>query len=59
VDDGGDPEHGGVPKRKRDEKTIEVFLRGREDCGRSSMVELQPSKLVVWVRFPSPASKEL
>ncbi len=23
--------------------------------GRSSMVELQPSKLVVWVRFPSPA----
>src|SRR5271156_2169003 len=24
-------------------------------CGRSSMVELQPSKLVVWVRFPSPA----
>ncbi len=26
-----------------------------EDCGRSSMVELQPSKLVAWVRFPSPA----
>ncbi len=24
-------------------------------CGCSSMVELQPSKLVVWVRFPSPA----
>src|SRR5690606_40840105 len=25
-------------------------------CGCSSMVELQPSKLVAWVRFPSPAS---
>ena len=24
-------------------------------CGCSSMVELQPSKLVTWVRFPSPA----
>ena len=24
-------------------------------CGRSSMVELQPSKLIAWVRFPSPA----
>ena len=24
-------------------------------CGRSSMVERQPSKLVTWVRFPSPA----
>ncbi len=23
--------------------------------GRSSMVELQPSKLIAWVRFPSPA----
>ena len=25
------------------------------DCGCSSMVELQPSKLATWVRFPSPA----
>src|SRR6185436_5086369 len=25
--------------------------------GRSSMVELQPSKLIAWVRFPSPAPK--
>ena len=25
------------------------------NCGRSSTVEPQPSKLVVWVRFPSPA----
>ena len=24
-------------------------------CGCSSMVEHQPSKLVTWVRFPSPA----
>ena len=24
-------------------------------CGCSSMVEFQPSKLVAWVRFPSPA----
>ena len=27
----------------------------RSTCGCSSMVELQPSKLVTWVRFPSPA----
>ena len=27
----------------------------RKMCGCSSMVESQPSKLVVWVRFPSPA----
>ena len=26
-----------------------------KQCGRSSMVEFQPSKLAVWVRFPSPA----
>jgi hypothetical protein len=30
-------------------------LRTRHACGCSSMVELQPSKLVAWVRFPSPA----
>src|SRR5208282_1000805 len=29
--------------------------QGPNLCGCSSMVELQPSKLVVWVRFPSPA----
>jgi hypothetical protein len=28
---------------------------GHHICGCSSMVESQPSKLVVWVRFPSPA----
>jgi hypothetical protein len=27
----------------------------RVECGCSSMVELQPSKLATWVRFPSPA----
>ncbi len=27
----------------------------RSICGCSSMVELQPSKLATWVRFPSPA----
>ena len=32
-----------------------MSLTGGENRGRSSMVELQPSKLVVWVRFPSPA----
>ena len=26
-------------------------------CGCSSMVEFQPSKLVTWVRFPSPAPR--
>src|SRR5271156_6487618 len=25
------------------------------ECGCSSMAELQPSKLAMWVRFPSPA----
>ena len=25
------------------------------ECGRSSMVELRPSKPMMWVRFPSPA----
>ena len=28
-----------------------------DKCGCSSMVELQPSKLIVWVRFPSPAPR--
>ncbi len=27
-------------------------------CGCSSMVEHQPSKLIAWVRFPSPAPKK-
>ncbi len=26
-----------------------------DTCGCSSMVEHQPSKLIAWVRFPSPA----
>ena len=27
----------------------------KNQCGCSLMVELQPSKLTTWVRFPSPA----
>ena len=30
----------------------------KDVCGCSSMVELQPSKLITWVRFPSPAPKQ-
>ena len=30
-------------------------VSGESRCGCSSMVESQPSKLVAWVRFPSPA----
>jgi hypothetical protein len=35
----------------------EASFEGEWQSGCSSMVELQPSKLVVWVRFPSPAPK--
>ena len=31
------------------------IILGVYECGCSSMVELQPSKLITWVRFPSPA----
>jgi hypothetical protein len=30
-------------------------MMGVHSCGCSSKVEPQPSKLMVWVRFPSPA----
>src|SRR5690606_34656187 len=54
---------GGVPKRPTgaDCKSAGFCLRRFESyplhhlCGCSSMVEPQPSKLMVWVRFPSPA----
>ena len=37
---------------------ISVIISGLNlSCGRSSMVEHQPSKLDTWVRFPSPAPK--
>ena len=37
-------------------RSLKIFVFAERGCrGRSSMVELQPSKLVVWVRFPSPA----
>ena len=32
-----------------------INLKTYDLCGCSSMVELQPSKLVTWVRFPSSA----
>ena len=32
-----------------------IHCNGLKNCGCSSMVELQPSKLVVRVRFPLPA----
>ena len=32
-----------------------LTFAGASSCGCSSMVESQPSKLVAWVRFPSPA----
>ena len=48
-----------------DSKSIGLILRagstpalGTIQCGCSSMVELQPSKLTTRVRFPSPAPFE-
>jgi hypothetical protein len=55
---------GGVPERSKgaDCKSAGFAFVGsnptpsiRISSGRSSMVEPQPSKLMVWVRFPSPA----
>lgn len=36
-------------------QTVSKFGCGKKKRGCSSMVELQPSKLIAWVRFPSPA----
>ena len=59
--------YGGVPERSKgsDCKSDGSAFEGsnpspstkvvREECGCSSMVEPQPSKLMAWVRFPSPA----
>ena len=48
----------GYPLTKTNFRSI-ILLFFREQqfhkCGCSSMVEPQPSKLVAWVRFPSPA----
>ena len=46
--------------RRRDQCPVEQLSGvdrhvGDPACGRSSMVERQPSKLYTWVRFPSPA----
>ena len=38
--------------------TIAIIENVRWRCGCSSMVESQPSKLIVRVRFPLPAPKE-
>jgi hypothetical protein len=38
-----------------DHEPFSWFIRDTKSCGCSSMVELQPSKLAAWVRFPSPA----
>ena len=36
-------------------RLCDKILSVETPCGCSSMVEFQPSKLVTWVRFPSPA----
>ena len=38
-------------------ESFAIIVRHCVKCGCSSMVEHQPSKLVAWVRFPSPAPK--
>ena len=55
--------HGGVPERSKgsDCKSDGSAFEGSNPspsnakCGCSSMVEPQPSKLMAWVRLPSPA----
>ena len=37
------------------QKDCDIMFRRFGKCGCSSVVEFQPSKLAVWVRFPSPA----
>ncbi len=37
------------------EKKCYYYIKINPSCGSSSMVEHEPSKLVAWVRFPSPA----
>ena len=43
-----------IRKKNKITSWVTSFLRGR-----SSMVEPQPSKLMMWVRSPSPAPKYL
>ena len=38
----------------RGTESVRITIQS-DPCGCSSMAELQPSKLVTWVRFPSPA----
>ena len=42
-------------RRRRNARRPRPADRATRGCGCSSMVEPQPSKLVAWVRFPSPA----
>ena len=56
---GFDPSH--FPQKHNDKiilTFIMVVIILKHDCGCSSMVEHQPSKLNTWVRFPSPAPKQ-
>ncbi len=51
-------------KTKKIKKSIDknkkhgIIINIVRKCRCSSMVELQPSKLTTWVRFPSPAPYE-
>jgi hypothetical protein len=47
----------GGPETVRYGVTVALDFAGGGCCGRSSMAELQPSKLVMRVRFPSPAPR--
>lgn len=51
---GLDCKSGGYAFEGSNPSSTTKFLKN-EFRGCSSMVELQPSKLIVWVRFPSPA----
>jgi hypothetical protein len=56
IDDGmDDGDRGRETVRYRCQPQRSVSAESCGGCGRSSMVELQPSKLVMRVRFPSPA----
>ena len=48
------PAHSFAPSRTRASRH-RLAVAASDPGGRSSMVERQPSKLIAWVRFPSPA----
>ena len=47
----------GIDKRRGLWYHTQADICGGTSCGCSSVVESQPSKLVAWVRFPSPAPR--